>query len=303
MRIGNVELNLKYYKGTDVYSDGGIEDELLEIIKTGKIEEALENDTRWPILYYLSDIRKNILSWYQFKENASLLEIGTGLGAVTGLFCERCQSVKGIESSKRRATITAYRNAAYENLSIQAGNFLDMEFEEKYDYITLIGVLEYAPMFMAAGNGVNDFLKQCQKLLKTNGQLIIAIENRLGIKYWAGAPEDHTGQIFEGIENYQIDSKVRTFSRNELKNMLEASGFNNLTWYYPYPDYKIPLQIFSDSFLPKSAMLYADICAYDQERLSMFDEKKAIQAIADDGNFSSFANSFLVFCGKGISND
>ena len=36
-----------------------------------------------------------------------------------------------------------------------------------------------------------------------NGNIIIAIENRYGMKYWAGCREDHNGEFFSGIENYQ----------------------------------------------------------------------------------------------------
>ena len=37
-RIGNVLLNLKYYKGSDEYSDGEVEDELLDIVKNEKVD-------------------------------------------------------------------------------------------------------------------------------------------------------------------------------------------------------------------------------------------------------------------------
>ena len=36
------------------------------------------------------------------------------------------------------------------------------------------------------------FLKEMGGYLKPEGKLLIAIENRLGLKYFAGAPEDHT---------------------------------------------------------------------------------------------------------------
>ena len=37
--IGNVLLNLDYYDGEDAYSDGSIEDRLLEIVKTTPKED------------------------------------------------------------------------------------------------------------------------------------------------------------------------------------------------------------------------------------------------------------------------
>ena len=55
-------LNLSFYKGKDLYSDGDIEDELLNIVQNNDdYMEILKNDNRWPILYHLSPIRENLL--------------------------------------------------------------------------------------------------------------------------------------------------------------------------------------------------------------------------------------------------
>ncbi|MBB5336887.1 class I SAM-dependent methyltransferase [Pectinatus brassicae] len=297
MKIGKVTLNFdKYFDDKDIYSDGNIENELLTIVKDNKQKEVLDKDNRWPILYHFSEARKNILRWFPFEAKSRILEIGSGCGAITELFCEKNLVVHGIESSKRRAEIAAYRNKKYENLSINVGDFMDVHCNEKYNYITTIGVLEYAPMFIKSENPFDLFLNKCRSLLAVNGTLLIAIENRLGIKYWAGATEDHTGNLFEGIENYQENSHVRTFSKKELEKILWDNGFKNLQWYYPYPDYKFPRQIFSDDFLPTADWLYENIVTYDKDRVAFFNEKKALQSIADSGNFTDFSNSFLVIC-------
>ena len=103
--------------------------------------------------------------------------------------------------------ITAYRNINCDNLRISVGNFFDMNISEKYDYITLIGVLEYANMFISnVPDAAIELLKKCRKLLKSNGKIFIAIENRLGAKYFSGAVEDHVGVPWCGIENYQNTS-------------------------------------------------------------------------------------------------
>ena len=38
-KIGNVILNYKHYSGTDLYSDGEVEDELLDIVKNHEERE------------------------------------------------------------------------------------------------------------------------------------------------------------------------------------------------------------------------------------------------------------------------
>ena len=83
-------LNLKFYKGEDLYSDGDVEDRLLALCESGRpLQAILMENEDWPILYHLSDVRENVLEWYGFDPQASLLEIGAGCGAVTGLFCRR----------------------------------------------------------------------------------------------------------------------------------------------------------------------------------------------------------------------
>lgn len=68
MRIESVNIDLSMYEGKDVYSDGDIEDELLDLVRTKNEMEILSNDNRWPVLYHLSPIRRNILSWFPFVE-------------------------------------------------------------------------------------------------------------------------------------------------------------------------------------------------------------------------------------------
>ncbi|AIQ14752.1 class I SAM-dependent methyltransferase [Paenibacillus durus] len=300
-KIGNVKFNLKFYSGNDEYSDGDIEDEILSIVKQGEaeIEERLMNDNQWPILYHLSPYRHNLLDWYSFKKNCSILEIGAGCGGVTGVLCEKAKQVTAVELSKRRAEINAYRNFNRENLEIIVGNFEDMEFGEKFDYITLIGVLEYAGKFTKSPEPYKKFLENIKKFLKPDGELIIAIENKFGLKYWTGKKEDHTGISYEGIEGYLNDKGVRTFSKCEIRKLLSEVGFKEIEFYYPMPDYKLPTQIFSDSYLPKVGDLDKDAPSYDAEQIIAFQEYFAYNNLIQDNQFDYFANSFLLFCENG----
>lgn len=65
--------------------------------------------------------------------------------------------------------------------------------EERFDYVTLIGVLEYAKAILERIIRIRNIWKD-QSSLKTGRKILIAIENRLGLKYlpaagktmWAG---------------------------------------------------------------------------------------------------------------------
>ena len=292
----NEILNLKFYKGEDLYSDGDVEDEILKICKSGQdIQELLRSTDRWPLLYHLSDVRENVLDWYGFDPEANLLEIGAGCGAISGLFCRKVKRVVAIDLSKRRSTINAVRNGRLGNLEILVGNFEDIEIEEKFDYVTLIGVLEYSGYYISKGaDPYEAMLKKVKKFLKPGGRLIIAIENKFGLKYWGGAAEDHTGGFFDGIEDYRKVDGVRTFSRPEITRLLESAGFSENTFYYPMPDYKLPDTVYSDEFLPKPGMLEHVTDVYDRERFVLFNESSAYDALIRDGQFPYFANSFLI---------
>ena len=97
------KLNLNFYRGNDHYSDGDIENEILKIVKSGRsIDDVLASDSRWPMLYHLSPVRQNIINWYPFDDDSTLLEVGGGCGAITGALCQLLSEVKVVELSKRR---------------------------------------------------------------------------------------------------------------------------------------------------------------------------------------------------------
>ena len=289
-------LDLTKYEGVDKYSDGSVEDDLLQFVQQEiSIGEILQKDDRWAVFYHLTPMRRNLLEWYPFAKDASLLEIGSGCGGMTGVFLDKIDDVQCVELSKRRASIAACRYHNNEHLKIHVGNLNNMDFCDKFDYVTLIGVLEYAGKFTEGEEPYVSFLKQCKNYLKEHGVLIIAIENQYGLKYWSGAVEDHTGRLFDSIEGYPKNRGMRTFGKAELKNMLLGLGFQKLEWYYPLPDYKIPEHVFSDAHLPSPEDVAVASPAYSDERLSFFNESIAAKGLLQNGYFDIFANSFLIF--------
>lgn len=298
-KIGNVTLDYTYYPGEDLYSDGPVEEELLEIAKHYREEElnaVIAQRNSWPVLYHFSHIRKNILEWLPITKEDKVLEIGSGCGAVTGALAEKAGSHTCIELSKMRSTINAYRNRDYENVKIMVGNFQDIEknLEEKFDYITLIGVFEYSEGYIGTKEPYVEMLRRISRHLNPGGKIIIAIENRLGLKYWAGCTEDHTGTYFEGLEGYPKTEGVKTFSKAELSDIISRAGEFSTAFYYPYPDYKFPMTIYSDDYLPKKGEISHGFANYDRERIFLFDEPRVYDSLIESGMFPEFSNSFLV---------
>lgn len=297
--IGKVVLDYQYYSGSDLYSDGAIEDELLEIAKNHEehqLNQVIAERNSWPVLYHFSHIRQNILEWLPITKNDTVLEIGSGCGAITGVLARKSKYVHCIELSKKRSYINAYRNREHDNIRIDVGNFQDIEqnITEKYDYITLIGVFEYAQGYIGGEKPYVSMLSRIAKHLKPQGKIVIAIENRLGLKYWAGCTEDHVGQYFKGLEGYSGSEGVRTFSKNEITHMIQLAGDFSYEFYYPYPDYKLPLSIYSDRRQPFKGELSNNICNFDRERMVLFDEAKVYDTLLEDDIYREFSNSYLV---------
>lgn len=159
------KLNLDYYKGEDLYSDGDVEEEILEIVRSGRNFDEID-EVKFPVIYHLSKIRENILNWYPFAPDATALEIGSGCGAITGLLCRRLKKVVSVDLSRRRATINYERHAEFENLEIRVGNLNDMAFDEKFDYVIFNGVFEYALSFTPGERPYEAYLQNVRRFLK-----------------------------------------------------------------------------------------------------------------------------------------
>lgn len=193
-------------------------------------------------------------------------------------------------SVQKRSLINAYRHMDCGNVTIHIGNFQDIEPDLPcdYDYICLIGVFEYGQAYIDSKTPYEDFLHIIGRHIKNNGRIVIAIENKLGLKYWAGCKEDHLGTWFSSLEDYPEGGVVRTFTRDGLVKIAEKCGFSDVSMYYPYPDYKFMTSLYSDSRLPKPGELSSNLRNFDRERLQLFDEKLVFDTLIKEGQFPLF---------------
>lgn len=304
-KIGKITLDYSKYPGEDFYCDGDIEQEILEIVKNNPATDfpkIIEEKKSWPVLYHLSDLRENIVEWLPIDKSMKVLEVGSGCGAITGCLSKKAGEVTSIDLSKQRSLINAYRHTECDNVTIHVGNFQDIEPDLPcdYDYVCLIGVFEYGQSYIGGEQPFHDFFKIIKKHVKKGGKLVIAIENKFGLKYWAGCTEDHLGDYFSGIEGYPEGGYVRTFSKNGLERIFEECGETNYHFYYPYPDYKFMTTVYSDKRLPMVGELSNNYRNYDRERMHLFDEKNVFDSLIQDDMFSFYSNSFMVIIGDDI---
>lgn len=302
-QIGKVILDYSKYPGEDFYCDGAVEDELLDIVRklsTVEYGKVIEERRSWPILYHLSPLRENIVEWIPMDKSARVLEVGSGCGAITGALARKAGSVTCVDLSRKRSLINAHRHSDCDNVTIHVGNFKDIEpdLPKDFDYICLIGVFEYGQSYIGGETPFEDFLKILMPHLGADGRIVIAIENKYGLKYFAGCKEDHLGTWFSGIENYADGGGVRTFSRKGLEKIFRTCGVKEAHFYYPYPDYKFMTTLYSDAWLPGKGELSNNLRNFDRDRMLLFDEKNAFDGIVEEGLFPVFSNSITAVIGR-----
>lgn len=300
--IGKIKLNLAHYPGEDYYCDGDVEDELLDIARnyaTVEYQRIIEERKSWPILYHLSAQRENIVEWLPITKDMKVLEVGSGCGAITGALARKAGEVVCIDLSRKRSRINAYRHMDADNVTIHVGNFQDVEPDLPcdFDYICLIGVFEYGQAYIQSETPYEDFLKIIKKHVKEHGHIAIAIENKFGLKYWAGCREDHLGTYFSGLEDYPDGGVVRTFTADGLRRIAGKCGYKQAQMYYPYPDYKFMTCLYSDDRLPRAGELSSNLRNFDRDRLQLFDEKKVFDTIIRENQFPLFSNSYMMILG------
>ena len=194
------------------------------------------------------------------RSGARVLDVGSGWGQIARSLATRGFEVCALEPTTERLNFiqaTAEQEGVAEKMCFVGCAYQDVEFQEKFDLITAIGVLEWCGKFREGTDPLTaqlDFLKKIRRDLNEGGSCVLGIENRFGLKYWLGAAGDHTG--VPGIEilearlaraQWQRSSgselRIFTYTMAEYREMLRTAGFQEIHFFAAFPDYKLPQQI------------------------------------------------------------
>ena len=273
-----------------LYEEESLEKKIYDIVCKGQDHiEAIRKNNKYPYHYFLSPIRHNLFQWYPFKKEGSLLEIGAGYGQLTSLFTKKLDHVVAVEDTESKCDLISKRA---EDATVLLFDFNDIQLEEKFDYIVICNIFEYAKSFVESENPYVDYLNYLKGFLKDDGVILLAISNRLGLKYFAGYKEEHTNQYFNGINGYEDIDYVQTFTKTEISDMINSAGFANYKFFYPYPSHEFPEVINTDEFVNK--IPHTKLSGYSTERILFFDEIKLNLILSQENLSQYFANSFLV---------
>lgn len=215
----------------------------------------------------MNDARNfNILNWYSFKRDSKILEVIFDRSFIS--FNHKIITIHDIKSVK-----------------------------EQYDYVILIDVLQHASSYYSK-DPYEQLLADVKKLLKVDGHLLLAINNRFGLRYFAGFPEEDTNVPFEGILGYKNDSSIKTFTKSELNSII--SIFKHRIYYYPYPNYLYPEEILTDNTVNRiNPSSINNPLKFNIN--TVFDEKEVNKEFMINNIAGYFANSFLIdLCDKPV---
>lgn len=293
------------------YSEGSAAERYLEGVlrhaaDLGSTSAELELHIRdWSSEYHLSTKRAQLLSGFKFDRSLRVLEVGCGCGAISRFLGERFDTVVSVEGNLRRAKLARLRTRDLPNVEIVCAPFQELELRATFDLIVCVGVYEYSGSFVRAQDPYDTVLQFFRNALGANGALLLAIENQHGLKYFNGLREDHVGTPFEGIEGYHSElADVRTFGRVELERQL-ARRFDEVQFYYPFPDYKLPQCVLTEEFLRSGGAgeLVAQMRArdYGGEQRPLWDSFLATLELDRNDLLVPLSNSFLALATTGAA--
>ena len=272
--------------------------DILDLLKKydNDTNAALAGENCPQCLYAFSPLRENLFECVEFEPDARILQIGSDYGSFTGILAERVKEVVVLDPRDENLEVNRLRHGARENVIYVRGDLRDqvqwkvykpkLEADAKeimcqpFDYIILGGFLMECKKEEAIG-----LLREAADYLKPGGVMLAAVENETGVRYWMGAPKQ---------ENSYLEPEFRS-----LFEELKKTWGGSFTMYYPVPDYRYPVAVYSDHYLPETGDVTNISKRYDGPGFWFGSEEEAMAKACQNGMFTKFNNSFLGVWEKG----
>ena len=296
------------------YSDGpDVEKKLHDILSSvtdlsSQSEQLQAHIIDWPTEYHLSVARSNLLRAINLTGAKRILELGCGCGSITRYLGEQEDLlIDSVEGSPQRATLAALRCRDLENVTIANANFNDLQLPEShYDLVLFVGVTEYAGRFSKRDSdqqALQDLLTMSYRTTTPEGVTLVAIENRVGLKYLHGANEDHYSVPYIGLQNYPESQGIKTYTKAEWLEQIVKAKFIDSKFLYPFPDYKVPSVVIDDTVAgdaDRIETLLQKVKSRDYATNFTLGDVEPIlwSALASAGTLGEHANSFLILMAK-----
>ena len=184
-----------------------------------------------------------------------VLDCGSGWGGLTFWLAEEFDEVHAFDCSLDGLQFIQIRSEqeGISNMNLAQGNVLSLPYpDDFFDVVVLNGVLEWVGTFSdehPPEHLQETALRQIMRVLRPEGTLFLAIENRYGLQYFLGYKEEHTALRFISLLPRWLaklyhrirrgkDFRALTHSRSALERMLRRCGFAEMTWLFVHPSYR-----------------------------------------------------------------
>jgi SAM-dependent methyltransferase len=153
--------------------------------------------------YILSPYRAAFEDVVDFPQNARILEVGAGMGGIAAELARKYDvvAIEGVWERTQFMHLRAAQDGLDRFLALN-GDVNSIPFApEQFDAIIVNGVLEWAAMAELEGDPGSvqvRFLQRLRQLLKPDGMIYLAIENRIGWNELRGA-SDHSGLPYTSL--------------------------------------------------------------------------------------------------------
>lgn len=265
-------------------------EELLIQLKEGKnprVELYKGTDAMW--LYHFSEERWNLLEWFPFQKEGSILQIGCGYGAMLGLFAQKLQEVCGVSDDEKQVAINRIRYKNDSNIQIIKCSLHEIP-EEKYDYIYLECAEEAAWLMTKGTEDLTTLIHVASMHLKESGVLLITIGNAIGLSTLAGKKDYHSESCLG--KTMHLDN-MHQYSAMDIYEIINQQNLSVKQVYYPVPDFRFPEVIYSSKHLPREGEIQRLGYSYGEESYENFPEDEIMNQVCKNNCFEQLANSFL----------
>ncbi|PIS30445.1 hypothetical protein COT42_03075 [Candidatus Saganbacteria bacterium CG08_land_8_20_14_0_20_45_16] len=237
-------------------------------VKTKGWQKAISTSSNPKIkaLYLFTDSpsRADGTFYLSLNDQSRVLDLGSGWGSYTFALSPRVKEVVAADANLESLEFIALRARQDNCCNISAVQIEPLDFAKLpfvdgiFDAVIMNGVLEWVGSHLKKGDPLKiqqNCLKEVSRVLKPGGKIWLGTENRFGLRYFLGAPDDHLKYYSEQgiayttlvprfiaslITKKKLGQPYRTYTHSlaGLKRLLGKAGFSNLEFYYPDPDYR-----------------------------------------------------------------